>query len=34
MGVPRESIEANPDIQKVDMARSKRVFEEYNRNHP
>ena len=34
MGVPRESIEANPDIQKVDMARSKRVFEEYSRNHP
>ena len=34
MGVPRESIEANPDIQKVDMARSKRVFDEYNRKHP
>ena len=32
-GVPREQIEANPDIKAVDMERSKRIHEEYIRNH-
>ena len=33
-GVPREEVMADPDIQKVDMNRSKRVYDEYIRNNP
>ena len=33
-GVPRELIEANADVRRVDMTRSKRVYEEWAAKHP
>lgn len=32
-GVPREEVMADPDISKVDMSRSKRIYDEYMKNN-
>ena len=33
-GLTREELEANEDIKKVDLTRSKRLYDAYSRNHP
>jgi hypothetical protein len=33
-GISKEAMDANPDISKVDMARSKRLSDEYSAKHP